>query len=308
MKQFVLAALALSLIGCNPAIDADPNLGPEADYSRYRAFGAEIEGASAPTLYEGLPSDFDEGELLEEELAKGTHIELEGETFYKETLTLSAEDAERLTAMLSGDDVAVPYKGAKACGPFHADFGLEWTVGGEKRLAMICFSCHEIIAVGAEGQSITDISDWGYKELLQRLRKYRKNRPQTFSGELLELFGSFRDAGSVTVHIRKSVDGEEVGRTMMSTSVGDLTDADRQQIANILTNPGSFRKHQPKKCRFNPEYGLRWKDQEETDAILLCITCSEIKIYRGPFESHYDLVEKAKVSFERLLSEYKSQN
>ena len=181
MKQSVLTLLALALIGCNPAIEADPNLGPEADYSRYRAFAAEIEGASAPTLYEGLPSDFNEGELLKAELEKDVHLELQGETLYKETLTLSEEDAERLTALLSGDDVAVPYKGAKTCGPFHADYALEWTVEGEKRVAMICFTCHEIIAVGPAGQAITDTSESGYKELQQILRKYRKNRPRTFA-------------------------------------------------------------------------------------------------------------------------------
>jgi hypothetical protein len=292
-------------LGCDPGSQRDPNLGPEADYSRYEAFADEIRSAGAPVLYEGLPSDFNEGALLKAELERGIHIELSGETFYKETLLLSAEDAQRLTGMFSGNDVAVEYLGPKACGPFHADYGLEWTVDGDKQLAMVCFTCREIITIGPAGQAITDIRESGYKELQQILLRYRKNRPRTFSGELLELFGSFRDAGSITVHTRKTVEGEKVGRSMMSLSVGDLSEADRIQIANILGNPSSFRKHEPKKCQFNPDYGLRWKNLDEVDSILLCFTCSEIKIYRGQFESHYDLIEKAKVNIEQVLSKYK---
>jgi hypothetical protein len=308
MRCLAIALVAFALLGCGPDSQRDPNLGPEADYSRYEAFADEIRGASKPVLYEGLPSDFDEGELLKSELEKGIHLELEGETFYKETMELSDADAERLTGLLSGNDVAIEYGGEKTCGPFHADYGLEWNVKGKKMLAMVCFSCHEIIAVGPEGQAITDISDWGYKELQQVLRKYRKNRPQTFSGELLELFGSFREAGSVSVHIRKTGEGEEVGRTEMSPSVGNLTDADRLQIAKVLVDSGSFGKHTPKKCRFNADYGLKWKNLDETDAILLCFTCSEIKIYRGDYESHYDLKKSAKETLERLLLAYKPQN
>lgn len=158
---------ALLAIGCAEAptgID-DPDL-------------ATLTTATSLTLYEGLPHQRYDKELLAEELRTKKTLEFHAFPFYVETLKLSQADRTELVAALSDADAFRPFRGEKTCGGFHPDYALVWSAAGEERMVLVCFGCNEIKVYGPAGERRYDIRDPRLKAVL---RDYQKNRPgETF--------------------------------------------------------------------------------------------------------------------------------
>jgi hypothetical protein len=147
---------------------------------------ASISQSRLITLYEGLPHQFYEPKaLLAEKKAKQT-VELNGFTFYGETLELKAGDAEELKALLAGSRSFVPFTEEKKCGGFHPDYAVEWSVGGETYRCLICLGCLEARIHGPGGVTEYDIENAAFKRLKQLLVPYRKNRPAASQELFLE--------------------------------------------------------------------------------------------------------------------------
>lgn len=176
---FVLAALWL--IGCKQetkvVFDGVPPPPIEKNFDRLPTVLAGIQKTGDLRLYEGLPSDFWEPELLEQELKRTKTIKLYGYPLYEDQLALQETDGEQFTALLSARTSFATFSDAKKCEGFHADYGLEWKTGEETTHALIGLECGEVKLYGPKSQLHCDLSPEAAEKLRQLLNRYRKNRP-----------------------------------------------------------------------------------------------------------------------------------
>ena len=159
----VLIAGALALAGCSGSSGA---------------FTAPVAGAEKMTLWEGLPHQMFEHDLMESERRSKPVQELHGYWFYKEPLAPSAEDSKRLTQVLSDPATYAPFSGEKKCGGFHPDYAVEWQKGSDAYRALICFGCDEAKLFGPGVDERHDLNERALRELEALLAKHHKNRPK----------------------------------------------------------------------------------------------------------------------------------
>jgi hypothetical protein len=138
-----------------------------------RIFVNAILKAESIVVYEGLPHQLYERDLLEEELTtKDVHV-LHGYPFYREPLEVTAKDAQALAAILSKPSTWRPFSGEKKCGGFHPDYAVEFKTGNNRCLALLCFGC-------SEGKLFTGDGEWRFNMSLgprKILEAYQKHRP-----------------------------------------------------------------------------------------------------------------------------------
>jgi hypothetical protein len=138
----------------------------------FRAFADKVAGTESLSIHEGLPSPYWESGLFESESGKGLHATYDGFAFYKEPRLIVGQEATELTRRIR--EVAIPYRGAKACGQFHPDFMAEWKVDGGSYRIHVCFSCHELRVVGPNSDFLMDIDDGEFPAaVLDRRRRER---------------------------------------------------------------------------------------------------------------------------------------
>jgi hypothetical protein len=296
----VLAAIA----GCGENSSVE-EFGVEADFGRYEAFANEIAYADSVVVYEGLPNSFGEEQLLERELKRVASTKIDDQLFYVRKHEASEDDAEEITRLFESGNITRPYVGPKECGGFHADYAVVWSKGEAKFRALVCFGCHEVLAMGPDGKVITDMTDSGYKELRAALGRYERERP-TYHDELYDDWASLHEATQVELHLRADRPGapgnQKLGRYEMSKPTGQLTDAQKDTVEGILLNRSSFKKHVPKKCVFRPDFGISWSNVEEKNAMVVCLTCEEVKFYNGEFETHLDVSREAAEQLRRTFT------
>jgi hypothetical protein len=138
-------------------------------------FRSAAENPQSIRVYEGLPHQSYEGELLEQERNTKAVRELHGFPFYRESLVVEKQDAVQLATILADSTVWTEFSGEKKCGGFHPDYAIEVARGGETYVALLCFGCGEgkIYQGSVEGRY-----DMNLKPKLV-LDKYQVNRPQS---------------------------------------------------------------------------------------------------------------------------------
>jgi hypothetical protein len=146
----------------------------------YEPIATLVAKADTVTLYEGLPHQVGEPELLNQELAEKKTFEFGGHPFYAEPMPLSDEDAKTLTDIFDnkdafGDEAAGGW-GTK-CGPFHPDFAIEWATDDDVVRIQICFGCSEAKIYSGTSEAYLSLAA---TEKLRALLKDRwQHRPKT---------------------------------------------------------------------------------------------------------------------------------
>jgi arylsulfatase A-like enzyme len=136
-----------------------------------------IARAKGLTIYEGLPHQRWEMDLLDKELMTKQTVELDGFPFYQERRLLEQDDAAALARSLSDLKSFEVWSGGKFCGGYHPDYCLEWRDGEDVFRAQVCLGCHEITFFGEGLEIYCDINEDAFKKLAPVLKKYQKNRP-----------------------------------------------------------------------------------------------------------------------------------
>jgi hypothetical protein len=178
-----LAVLTASIViaGCSGPRDSTGHRSlrqTDTNFDSHEVFVAAIKTASKIVLYEGLPHQAFDHDLLREELKSKETVTLDEFPFYAETFEWKPGDAEKVTSVFQSPKSFNPFLGEKLCGGFHPDYCIEWQVGSEVYRAQICFGCHEIKVYGPELLVHCDISKQGYEQLKEILGPYQKNRPR----------------------------------------------------------------------------------------------------------------------------------
>jgi hypothetical protein len=142
-----------------------------------KTFTAAVAGAEEMTLYEGLPHQMFERDLMESERRSKRVHELHGYWFYQEPLAPSDDDAKQLTQVLSDPATFAPFSGEKKCGGFHPDYAIEWKKDSSVYRALICFGCDEAKLFGPGIEERHDLNQSALSALEALLTKHRKSRP-----------------------------------------------------------------------------------------------------------------------------------
>ena len=138
-----------------------------------RIFASTALNAESTVVYEGLPHQTYERELLERERKTKNIRELHGYPFYREPLEVTQDDAQKLAAILGKSSTWRPFTGEKKCGGFHPDYAVEFNTGKHRFVVLLCFGC-------GEGKIFNVGSEWRFNMSLEPrevLEAYQKNRP-----------------------------------------------------------------------------------------------------------------------------------
>jgi len=130
------------------------------------------------TLYEGLPHQSWEPELLKNELAAKKTITIHGFPFYEHPLSVAAADADELRRLSTAADSFSSYGGPKACGSYHPDYCLSWKDGSTVYELLICFGCHEMKFYSPSQDVLADVQKDAFYRFEAILKKYRDQRPK----------------------------------------------------------------------------------------------------------------------------------
>ena len=172
---------ALTVIACGlalTALGADEPKQPDTNFDNLKLLVEGVKKANKVVLYEGLPHQFFDKDLLEQELKNKKTVKVHDYPFYAETLALKDEDAKRLTELFCAADSFAKFRGPKRCGGFHPDYCVEWQDGKGVYHVLVCFGCHEVKCYGPKVDLYCDINNDAYKEFEKVLKPYRKNRPE----------------------------------------------------------------------------------------------------------------------------------
>jgi hypothetical protein len=138
--------------------------------------GALVVKSTVVKIYEGLPHPGYEPKGFAAEKQK-PHLELNGEAFYQELLTIDEAGLRQIQAILSNDQSYNPFAGEKKCGGFHSDYALELQSGSGIYQLHICFGCGEVKLFGRNSEKHFDLAPDAREHLQTLITKYRKNRP-----------------------------------------------------------------------------------------------------------------------------------
>ncbi len=184
-RRWFLGA-AILLAGCSQPVNPIPQSGPprevSTDFSRLRTV---LEGLRKPgeiAIYAGLPSEFWEPQLREEEASRNRTVRLQGYLFYDDRLELKGEVVERLTSLLTAERSFQRRRAAKKCGGYDPDYCIEWKSNGSTTYILICLECGEVKLLGPRAELYCDLSPETGQNLDQWLKPYQKRPPSEESG------------------------------------------------------------------------------------------------------------------------------
>jgi hypothetical protein len=150
------------------------------DMAAHQPFAAGVRSSVALRLFEGLPHQAFERELLKSELKGKQTFRSNGHHFYQTEIIPSEEDALALADIASSPKSFEEWGGMKLCGGYHPDWLIRWTGSdGHSHDLNVCLGCHEAKIHGERYRLYCDLSDTAFARLQAILAKYAKQRPST---------------------------------------------------------------------------------------------------------------------------------
>lgn len=137
-----------------------------------------LRSAMTIGIYEGLPHQLRERDLLEKELKREDISKIGGHWFYKPQVTPNQQVANQLKSMLSRTtSFSVRSSVPTVCGEFHPDFAVAWKSGDRERFVLLCFGCSEAMFIADDQKQQYKIGKIE-KELKKILKTFSGKRPQ----------------------------------------------------------------------------------------------------------------------------------
>jgi hypothetical protein len=182
VRPWLISAVALLSIGCSHEEKVETESpAPQRtsrDFTRLSAVLAGLQRPATLRLYEGLPGEFWEPELREQERARKETTQLHGYTFYKDILILHDQDSKDLVELLSSRKSYRAYRANKKCGLYQPDYDVIWDREGATTHILISVECGEVELHGPKAELHCDLSPEAAGRLGPLLARYRKNRPE----------------------------------------------------------------------------------------------------------------------------------
>ncbi len=145
------------------------------EHLRKRMFDG-VAKSKTVTIYEGLPHQMNEDELLEKERITKKTIKLHGFDFYADPITPNEKDAQTLLKLCQTEKLFHRYEGKKLCGAYHPDWCIEFKNGDEVYRFNFCGGCAASRLYGPKNDLYAELR--ADDELWGLLKTYQKNRPK----------------------------------------------------------------------------------------------------------------------------------
>jgi len=172
MTRSLALIATLFFVGCLSAKERAP-----ATEEASKEIRLAITDSERVNVYEGLPHQMFERELLAQESKRKDTEKMGSYRFY--TPSVAASNPEVLKRLLSSPDTIQVFRGEKLCGGFHPDYAVEWfDADGTTFFAQICFGCHEIIYSDGKNEFRYDFENKPFEKLKKELAPYAKKRPK----------------------------------------------------------------------------------------------------------------------------------
>lgn len=139
-------------------------------------YRATVVSAKSITVYEGLPHQGWDSELLAIEIQRKDTKKIWEYPFY--TPSVAATNSDDLRQLLSRSDSIVTYGGPKGCGGYHPDYCISWQAGEITYYALVCFGCHEIVFYDGKTALFYDLDENAYEQYKKLLANYEAKRPK----------------------------------------------------------------------------------------------------------------------------------
>lgn len=165
--------------------DTGPKVGddPPLRFSNFKPLAAGIARADRMEVFEGLPHQYTQRNLLELEKQSKETTYQHGFYFYRQPLVLSQNDARKLTSLLTDKSSfrEKEWSNMKAsCGGFHPDFAVKFQSQSELYYVQLCFGCHEMKIFGPKLNLYCKIHNDAYPKIVNLLNPYHKNMVTRF--------------------------------------------------------------------------------------------------------------------------------
>lgn len=165
----ILAAFALSACATTAPI------GKPVAVSAAEDIRLSARTAAKLMVYEGLPHQAHERELLGREAARADVTRIAGYPFY--TPARPAKQPEELRRILGDAESYGVYRGPKTCGGFHPDYAVSWGSGGGSHHILICFGCGEALVSDGGRMLPYDLREPALGQLRALLSRHALKRP-----------------------------------------------------------------------------------------------------------------------------------
>ncbi len=169
--KYLIAIFALTI-----AISANAELEKPATIEASAIYRTTVAAAKTIEVFEGLPHQRWDKELLTVELKRKDTQAICKFPFYTPSTTASNSDA--LRKLLSSADSIKEYGGPKMCGGYHPDYCVSWQAGETTYYALICFGCHEIVFHDGKTTMIYDLKNKAHEQFQKLLAIYEVKRPK----------------------------------------------------------------------------------------------------------------------------------
>lgn len=149
------------------------------DMAAHQPFATGVKASSIVRLFEGLPHQSWESEILDTELDTKKTFKSHGHYFYQAEITPSEADSSLLAGVATSVATFEEWAGKKLCGGYHPDWLVRWTASdGQTHELHICFGCGEAKLYGSGYQLYCDVAHTPYEILKSTLSRYSSQRPQ----------------------------------------------------------------------------------------------------------------------------------
>lgn len=182
-RRFGYTVAALLLIGALLAWDGrvaamirfvrdahEPGLGADFGSLEKMLPGEEPD---LPEMYAGLPHPFFQESEFIWKLWTTSNRSIHGYRFYRKPITPSAAVQTTIVGILSKKESYRAYRGAKACGGFHADFAARLESGGKSTWFLVCLGCGEVLVYSDEGALICELERDAERRLDEAWKDHR---------------------------------------------------------------------------------------------------------------------------------------
>jgi hypothetical protein len=167
------------LVGCSQHAGPEPPPEPPKEVSTdFGRLKAVLEGLRRPeevAVYPGLPSEFWEPQLREDEAGRNPTVRRQGYLFYDDRRELRGELVDRLASLLTAERSFQRRRSAKKCGGYDPDYCIEWKANGATSYLLVCLECGEVKLFGPRAELYCDLSAETGENLEQWLKPYRKS-------------------------------------------------------------------------------------------------------------------------------------
>ncbi len=170
MKTLITIFALTVTISANAEQKKPPTIEASAIYR------ATVAAAKTIEVFEGLPHQMWDKELLAVELKRKDTQVICKFPFY--TPSTTASNSEALRKLLSSADSITEYGVPKRCGGYHPDYCVSWLAGETTYHALICFGCHEIIFYDGKTSLIYDLKNKAPEQFQKLLAIYEVKRPK----------------------------------------------------------------------------------------------------------------------------------